>query len=145
MDCMSGDDPHWSATNNATYKEIWVEPVNRFMGALAVYLSEPEMVSGKLEKEETGVTISFENVNADSDEVICLVTAQKDLDLTFKFFNLDTTDTNNRLALNQGNSRTVELKLNVLDPDKPYIAVVTDVNKIENYWEAVGAGVGINF
>ncbi len=47
MDCMSGDDPNWSATNTATYKEIWVEPVNRFMGALAVYLSEPEMVSGK--------------------------------------------------------------------------------------------------
>ena len=37
MDCMSGDMPHWAATNNATSKEIWVEPVNRFMGALAIF------------------------------------------------------------------------------------------------------------
>ena len=40
MDCMSGDMPHWSATNTATSKEIWVEPVNRFLGAVSVYTSD---------------------------------------------------------------------------------------------------------
>ncbi len=145
MDCMSGDDPNWSATNTATYKEIWVEPVNRFMGALAVYLSEPEMVSGKLDKEETAVNISFVKVNTDSDIVSCSITAKKDMDISLRGFNLEIPDKNNRISLNQSNSRTVELELNILYPDTPYIAVASDVNDMEQHWEAVGARIESNF
>jgi len=145
MDCMSGDDPNWSATNTATYKEIWVEPVNRFMGALAVYLSEPEIVSGKLDKEETAVNISFEKLNTDSDIVVCSITAKKDMDISLRGFNLEIPDKDNRISLNQSNSRTVGLELNILHPDAPYIAVASNVNDMEQHWEAVGAGIESNF
>jgi hypothetical protein len=36
MDSMSGDRPYWPGANTeATYKEIWVEPVSRLLGTLA--------------------------------------------------------------------------------------------------------------
>jgi hypothetical protein len=143
MDCMSGDDPQWSATNTATYKEIWVEPVNRFMGALAVYLSDPDIVSVKV--RESPVNISFERTNADSDEVVCMINTKNDMDLSFMMYNLENPDKDNRISLNQNNSRTAKIELKILDPHKPYIALVSDVNDMDQRWEAVGAKVELNF
>jgi len=143
MDCMSGDDPNWSATNTATYKEIWVEPVNRFMGALAVYLGDPNIVSGKM--LEKSVNISFQRANADSTVVVCMITAKKDIDVSLSVFNLEMSDEDNRISLNQNNSRAVNLELTILDPDKPYIAVVSDVNDMDQRWEVVGARIEMNY
>ncbi len=142
MDCMSGDDPHWSATNTATYKEIWVEPVNRFMGALAVYLSEP-WISGQSELEESSMNISFEKKNADTDQVVCKISSNEDMNGILKVFNLEISDGIDQINLDQNNNRTVDLILKIIDPDKPYIALVS--NEKGKYREAVGAGIEMNF
>ena len=39
MDCLHNDEPFWNGTANATSHEVWVEPVSRFVGTLATYLS----------------------------------------------------------------------------------------------------------
>lgn len=39
VDCFHRDEPFWNGTANATSHEVWVEPVSRFVGALATYLS----------------------------------------------------------------------------------------------------------
>ena len=47
MDSMSGDRPYWPGANTeATYKEIWVEPVSRLLGTLASF-GLPALVEGK--------------------------------------------------------------------------------------------------
>ena len=38
VDCFHDDEPFWNGTANACSHEIWVEPVSRFVGALAVFL-----------------------------------------------------------------------------------------------------------
>jgi len=38
VDCFQNDEPYWNGSSHATAKEIWVEPVGRFIGALATYL-----------------------------------------------------------------------------------------------------------
>ena len=38
VDCFHGDEPFWNGSAWATSKEIWVEPVSRFLGTLACYL-----------------------------------------------------------------------------------------------------------
>ena len=140
MDCMSGDDPHWSATNTATYKEIWVEPVNRFMGALAVYLSEAG-IQGLQENQEPSMEISFEENNADPQQVICEISAKEDMDVTLKVFNLETPGENNQLRLDP--NLTTKVTLKIIDPNKPYIALV--LNENGEHQEAVGAGIKMSF
>ena len=39
MDCLANDEPFWNGTANATSHEVWVEPVSRFVGALATFLA----------------------------------------------------------------------------------------------------------
>ena len=38
VDCLHNDEPFWNGTANATSHEVWVEPVSRFVGTLAVFL-----------------------------------------------------------------------------------------------------------
>ena len=39
VDCFHDDEPFWNGTANACSHEIWVEPVSRFVGTLAVFLN----------------------------------------------------------------------------------------------------------
>ena len=38
VDSFHDDSPFWNGTAHATAHEIWIEPVSRFLGTLAVYL-----------------------------------------------------------------------------------------------------------
>jgi hypothetical protein len=46
MDSRANDEPWWPAQNNATYKEIWVVPMSRFLWSLA-YTAVPARVTGE--------------------------------------------------------------------------------------------------
>ena len=45
MDSMSNDEPYWSGSNYATYKEIWVVPVSRFLSIMS-NLGMPAFMEG---------------------------------------------------------------------------------------------------
>jgi len=146
MDCMSGDDPHWSGTNTATYKEIWVEPVNRFMGALSIYLAGPQIISGEEEgKEDTRVNISTGLMTAVSKKVILQVSSNRDIDLLVRTFNLETEAGGQQIRLDETNNRELPLEMNIIDPAKPYILVLVDAQDPGHRWEMTGAMVNPNF
>ncbi len=52
VDCVRDDKPFWSASNHATFKEIWVVPVNRFLWN-ALYLTMPALVEGELANSDS--------------------------------------------------------------------------------------------
>ena len=37
IDSFQNDEPYWHPSAYATFKEIWIEPVNRFLGTLAAW------------------------------------------------------------------------------------------------------------
>ena len=43
VDCYHDDEPFWNGSAWATSKEIWVEPVSRFLGTLACYLKNDSL------------------------------------------------------------------------------------------------------
>jgi hypothetical protein len=140
MDCMSGDDPHWSATNTATYKEIWVEPVNRFMGALSIYLAESEkMIDIKEIKEDVKIKIETELVNSGSGRTIVTINSRKELDLYVNTYNLETRQEDRQISMKNNDSGELKLVMEIQDPGKPYIIVLTDVADQDKRWEATGA------
>jgi hypothetical protein len=57
MDCMSNDEPYWSGSNYATYKEIWVVPVSRFLWIMS-YVGMPALIEGAV-REASATIISF--------------------------------------------------------------------------------------
>lgn len=85
MDCMSNDAPYWDDCNLATYKEIWVVPMSRFLWNVS-RLAFPahvkgRIISGKIDPEsnrgQTGSTGSEGSIlflNTDTGEKIYVET-----------------------------------------------------------------------
>lgn len=126
MDCMSGDMPHWSSTNTATSKEIWVEPVNRFMGAVSIYSSENNLVSGETEPDSK-IHIQTETISTDNGTISISVTltGTGTHEVEIKSFNAKTNINKQKISLRGNTSEKLQLELTVTDRNKPYVAVIS--------------------
>ncbi len=125
MDCMGGDMPWWPATNTATTKEIWVEPVNRFLGALSVYNAFSHKADS-LNHIVEDVTLSAESVQTGDGNVVVEVTlkGKGSHKLEIKSFNATASFDNKTIDLQDNSSRKVSLILKVTDSLKPYVALI---------------------
>jgi len=126
MDCMSGDDPHWSATNTATYKEIWVEPVSRFLGAVSIYTSQVEAQS--LEQELKGsLQINIESVPTDQETLTYMLTlaGTGKHEVEIMAFNAATNISKKQIDISESKTEQMELKLTIPNHGKPYVIVIS--------------------
>jgi hypothetical protein len=126
MDCHSGDQPHWSATNNATFKEIWVEPASRFLGALSLYLQP--MPAGDVpptgRKQQIQVTAGPPVRDGNSVLIVLTVQGNGPATLGIKAFNAQTALEQTEFELSGSRPSTTELRLTVEDAAKPYVVLV---------------------
>ena len=142
MDCMSGDMPHWCATNTATSKEIWVEPVNRFLGAVSIYANDGNNKAGADEtpKEaefKTETTLAYDGtVN-----LKVIITGSGRHIVNVKTFNATSNEASQLFELSGNSTAETLFKLKVTDRDKPYVAVITMDNNPGSRKEVVGSFV----
>ncbi len=68
MICLTG-----AATNTATSKEIWVEPVNRFLGAVSVYESENHRDDPVVQTKKN-ISVKAETTQTDNGDVTVTLT-----------------------------------------------------------------------
>ncbi|MCJ7449350.1 MAG: glycoside hydrolase family 9 protein [Bacteroidales bacterium] len=126
MDCMSGDKPYWSASNYATYKEIWVEPVSRFLGAVSVYYSQDQFVS---QRQELGKNIQVQTESIQSDNgvvaVMITITGKGKHEIEIKAFNAKANFDKKQIDLSGNKTEKIDLELNVIDRNKPYVSVIS--------------------
>ncbi len=124
MDCMSGDMPWWPATNTATTKEIWVEPVNRFMGAVSIYASDQQKVSA--DKEKKNISISTTALQSDNGTISVSITVsgKGTHNLEFKTFNSQAGISSKQIELTDDKPVKIDLELKVTDKTRPWVAVV---------------------
>ena len=136
MDCISGDQPYWPATNVATYKEMWVEPVNRILGALSVYSNfhiqapAPGYLNIRAEKisDENGmvsVLITFSGTGKHTVEM--------------KTWNVTTGFTKQQIDLSGEKTMQIQVKLKVGDSKKPYVSVFIADKNPDSSCEIVGS------
>ncbi|MES2920620.1 MAG: glycoside hydrolase family 9 protein [Verrucomicrobiota bacterium] len=120
MDSRSGDQPYWPATVSATFKEIWMEPVSRFLGAVSAYTS-PKQDSGK------DLELQIESVQSDKGVVAVTLTLNGTgkHSIGLKAFNANSGFSGNQIELAESKTETILLELNVTDMSKPYVAVVS--------------------
>jgi hypothetical protein len=126
MDCRSDDKPYWPATNSATYKEIWMEPVNRFMGALSVYSSRNQSVTAKQEPRKM-IEIHTKTVQSDKGivSITITITGNGKHEIEIKAFNAKANLGSKQIELSGKKTEKIELELNVADQGKPYVAVIS--------------------
>ena len=146
MDCMNGDMPHWCATNTATSKEIWVEPVNRFLGAVSIYASENNK---GLKRREKGNDIQI-NTKASRPEngiisVVITLTGSGNHSLDIKTFNASTEPIIKNIDLSDNITKEIKLELKVIDINKPYIALITVDKNPELRKEIAGSINDVSF
>jgi hypothetical protein len=146
MDCISGDKPCWPATNEATSKEIWVEPVSRFLGAASVYASQEQNVSTK---QEPGKDIQIQTETVQSDKGVVAVTITLTgagiHDIEIKAFNAKSNIDKKQIDLTGSKTEKIQLELKVTDLNKPYVAVISvDKNPVLNK-EIVGSIINTSF
>jgi hypothetical protein len=122
MDCLTGDQPYWSATNNATHKEIWVEPANRFLGALSVYTSATSPAARPVEEEAVKISVQ---TSQNGQEVAILVTLHGTGEhvVSLRSFNAESGEDRKPAHLSDGKAE-VRFNLKIQDPQKPYVAVI---------------------
>ena len=123
MDCMSGDDPQWSATNDATYKEIWVEPVNRFLGAVAIYNSISKLKSQQMENDIQMQTKIVSESTTPS--YLISITGNGKHELEISSFNASSNIDKISFDLNGDTPEQMKLELKVVDEQKPWVIVLT--------------------
>ena len=146
MDCMNGDMPHWCATNTATSKEIWVEPVNRFLGAVALYASygtSGSGVAGKSKDADFKTEVSSGVNEAVNLKVLISGTGRHKIDL--RLFNATANITSQQFELSGNSTAETVFKLTVTDKNKPYVAVVTMDNDPDSKKEVTGSFVQPSF
>ena len=118
MDCMSNDAPHWNGSAYATCKEMWIAPVSRCMGTMAVY-NEPMAAPATL--QISAVPSGKDNVTFDVDSF-----TPGDYTVDVKLWNAK--GKNIPAKINK-KSDSLSFNATVEDPSKPYVAVVTLTGK----------------
>jgi hypothetical protein len=146
MDCMSGDMPHWAATNTATSKEIWVEPVNRFLGAVSVYSSFNNSEPSE-DQPKGNIAIKTETLQSADGNISISITLEGsgEHNLEIKLFNAEAPFNKKKIDLAGKGSEKIEFDLKVTDRSKPYVAVVSVDNDPDLQREIVGAFIKPNF
>ncbi len=140
MDSRSGDMPYWPATVSATFKEIWIEPVNRFMGAVAVYSSQDQSAKIK-QKPGKNIEIQTETVQSGNGtvSVSLSISGTGSHDLEIKAFNARASLNTKQIHLSAGKKEKIQFQLSVADQTKPYIAVVSADKNPDLHKEIVGS------
>ena len=144
IDSMSGDQPYWSGSNYATFKEIWVEPVSRFLGAISIYaMPSPPAPRRRAANEPVKLDVAVGPVDRDDRTLELEVTATGagKHEITVRTFNCTADAPRRRIELFPDKPVVVRWTLPIEDPQKPWVLVITaDGDKAQSR-EVVGAFV----
>ncbi len=140
MDCMSGDMPHWSATNTATSKEIWVEPVNRFLGAAAIYASDNQNNTSVEDPAKNAAFTTETSLSPDGTvNLKVIITGEGKHLITLRLFNASVNNESQQFELSGNSTAETTFRLRVSDRNKPYISVVLLDNNPDSRQEMTGS------
>lgn len=136
MDCMHNDEPYWHASNYATSKEMWIAPVNRFIGTVAAYTENKIHSENKITND---IRVEVESLqSARGQKSILTVKGTGDHEIDIRSFNATTNLSNSSFTLSKGKPETIELDITTLDKNKPFVIVIMIDGKPELRKEIVG-------
>lgn len=134
MDCMKNDEPYWHGSAYATSKEIWIAPVNRFMGAVAAYMETDtpanESIAMHIEKAASKET---------AQKAVLVLKGKGTHQLDIRLFNATSDFAAQQVELTEGEEVRMELNFQITDANKPFVAVVVADQNTATTTEVNGA------
>lgn len=134
MDCMKNDEPYWHGSAYATSKEIWIAPVNRFMGAVAAYMETDtpanESIAMHIEKAASKET---------TQKAVLVLKGKGTHQLDIRLFNATSDFAAQQVELTEGEEVRMELNFQITDANKPFVAVVVADQNTATTTEVNGA------
>ena len=126
MDCIRGDKPHWNGSTYATCKEMWIAPVNRFMGTVAAF---NENIDSLKQKHNIQISIEKEDMSASSQKAVIRLIGEGTHQLAMHLQNATTDFQPQKVALVKGEEKKIEVTFNIQDTNKPFVAaIIADAN-----------------
>lgn len=146
MDPLHGDAPYWYASCEATFKEIWVEPVNRFLGAMSVFLANPQSVAAKNPDEFPSIAVVSTKANADAGTLHVVLEIRGTGEHTIGFQACNATSAmpataSHHVRLAPSRPMSLCLDFRIADPAKPWVIVFLADGDRRTQREVVGAFV----
>lgn len=129
MDSMRNDEPYWSGTNYATYKEIWTAPTERFLWLMAYY-PLPDVAEVAQASADAKAAVRLEARMQAADEANASVTVEVTAkgagahDIAYRAFNAEVVEPAQHIDLTDGRPATVRANVRIKDPTKPWVVVV---------------------
>jgi hypothetical protein len=126
MDCMSGDRPYWPATNYATNKEIWIEPVSRFLGAVSAYgIRDQIPSSGEHRLKDLKMMTQTVQTDDGKAEITVTLSGSGKQEIEVRTFNARVQPDFLEVDLVPDKPETIGLELVASDMHKPFIALIS--------------------
>ena len=134
------DIPYWPVQNTWTYKEIWIHPVNQWIGLMRELESlsvkfNPDQVSGNsIITEVNGTTSARGNVI-----ITASVKGTGAHSFNIRTSNLSVKESDKKIILQQGRETIVRWQCRTINKDEPWVAVIVEDNDISKRREITGS------
>ena len=134
------DIPYWPVQNTWTYKEIWIHPVNQWIGLMRELVS----LNGVFEKDvktEKLLSLNVTGSTSAKGNVIITATVEGDGEHNFRIrmSNLSDNGSERRVTLQQGKKTVLKWQCKTIHSDEPWVAVVIADDDITKRWEITGS------
>ncbi len=133
------DIPYWPVQNTWTYKEIWIHPVNQWMGLMRELASLSEKLSTE-HKNDKPYTIDITEKTSSKGDVTITATIKGSGIHNFKVLsnNLSIKNPETEIKLVSGKQVVLKWRGRTIHSDEPWTAVIVADNDIGNRTEASG-------
>jgi hypothetical protein len=134
------DIPYWPVQNTWTYKEIWIHPVNQWIGLMREITSLSDRFAGN-QKNETSFSMEVSEKTTSKGEVTITVklkgTGSHTLNL--RTSNLSVKGSGKNVTLEQGKDVVLKWQASVIHTDEPWVAVIVGDNNISSRNDVTGS------
>ena len=133
------DIPYWPVQNTWTYKEIWIHPVNQWLGLMRETESLADLVLSQ--KTEKPYTIELSKNTSSKGSVTITATLQGSGTHSFdiRSNNLSLKSTLKKVNLEPGKKTVISWQGKTLHTDEPWVAVVVADNNLNDRKEITGS------
>lgn len=136
----NSDIPYWPVQNTWTYKEIWIHPVNQWIGLMREITSLQDRFAGN-QKNESSLAVEVSEKTTSGGEVTITVklkgSGSHKLDL--RTSNLTVKGTGKNVTLEPGKDIVLKWQCRTIHTDEPWVAVIVGDNNISSRYEVSGA------
>lgn len=133
------DIPYWPVQNTWTYKEIWIHPVNQWMGLMREMVYLPDRFTAEKNREHPFNMIVTEKTTPKGEiSLTAVIKGSGSHNFDLRTSNISVKGSTKKVTLESGREVVLKWQARTIDHDEPWVAVIVADNDISKRWEITG-------